>query len=67
MLSFAYHCGRRPKSDNLDAPAPFPEEEEEFEEVEEEEEDKEVDFDNPTFGQHDQIFSDYAEDLDYDQ
>ena len=58
MLDFARQCGRRPKGDAFDLPAPFPEEEEEL--------DEEVDFDRPTF-RRDQIWSDYAEDLDYDQ
>ena len=45
----------------------FPGEEEELEEVVEEEDiDEEVDFDNPSF-KRDQIWSDYAEDLDFDQ
>ncbi|WP_407440501.1 hypothetical protein [Fibrobacter sp.] len=67
MLQFAYHCGRRPKSDDdFDAPVPF-QEEEETEEIEEDEDiDEEVDFDRPTF-KRDQIWSDYAEDLDFDQ
>lgn len=65
MLQFAYHCGRRPKNDGFDAPMPFSNEEEE-EEIEEEEVDEEVDFDHPSF-KRDQIWSDYAEDLDYDQ
>ena len=38
MLSYAYHCGRRPKGDGFDAPVPFASEEEEEEEIEEEEE-----------------------------
>ena len=67
MLSYAYHCGRRPKGDGFDAPVPFASEEEEEEEIEEEEEvDEEVDFYQPSF-KRDQIWSDYAEDLDYDQ
>ena len=67
MLNFAYHCGRRPKSDAFDNSMPLPNEEE-MEEIEEEEEelDEEVDFDQPSF-KRDQIWSDYAEDLDYDQ
>lgn len=66
-MSIAYYCGRRPKGDGFDAAVPFPTEEEETEEIEEEEEvDEEVDFDHPTF-KRDQIWSDYAEDLDYDQ
>jgi len=65
MFQFAYHCGRRPKNDGFEPPVPFPEEEEVEEEVEEEL-DEEVDFDQPSF-KRDQIWSDYAEDLDYDQ
>lgn len=68
MLQFAYHCGRRPKSDKDDgfeASIPFQDEEEIEEEVEEDI-DEEVDFDQPSF-KRDQIWSDYAEDLDYDQ
>lgn len=67
MLQFAYHCGRRPKNDDaFDAPVPFTDEEEIEETEEEEEVDEEVDFDHPTF-KRDQIWADYAEDLDYDQ
>jgi hypothetical protein len=66
-MNITFQCGRRPKGDNFEAPLPFPGEEEELEEVlEEEEVDEEVDFDNPSF-KRDQIWSDYAEDLDYDQ
>ena len=66
-MNITFQCGRRPKGDNFDAPLPFPGEEEELEDVlEEEEVDEEVDFDNPSF-KRDQIWSDYAEDLDYDQ
>lgn len=42
------------------------EEDSEDSEEEEEELDEEVDFDQPSF-KRDQIWSDYAEDLDYDQ
>ncbi|MBR4785604.1 MULTISPECIES: hypothetical protein [Fibrobacter] len=45
---------------------PFSNEEEEEEIEEEEEVDEEVDFDHPSF-KRDQIWSDYAEDLDFDQ
>ena len=66
-MNITFQCGRRPKGDNFEAPLPFPGEEEELEEVVEEEDiDEEVDFDNPSF-KRDQIWSDYAEDLDYDQ
>ena len=44
---------------------PFSNEEEEEEIEEEEEVDEEVDFDHPSF-KRDQIWSDYAEDLDFD-
>lgn len=67
LMNITFQCGRRPKGDNFEAPLPFPGEEEELEDVlEEEEVDEEVDFDNPSF-KRDQIWSDYAEDLDYDQ
>jgi hypothetical protein len=67
LMNITFQCGRRPKGDNFEAPLPFPGEEEELEEVlEEEEVDEEIDFDNPSF-KRDQIWSDYAEDLDYDQ
>jgi len=66
-MNITFQCGRRPKGDNFDAPLPFPGEEEELDDVLEEEDiDEEVDFDNPSF-KRDQIWSDYAEDLDYDQ
>ncbi|MCK9181342.1 MAG: hypothetical protein M0P13_00480 [Fibrobacteraceae bacterium] len=67
-MSIKIHCGRRPKSEGIEPPLPLPNEDEENDEsVEEEEEvDEEVDFDKPTF-KRDQIWSDYAEDLDYDQ
>lgn len=62
--------GRRPKGEEFDDLPPEPNgdvPEEAFDEVEEaEEEDEEVDFDRPSF-KRDQIWSDYAEDLDYDQ
>lgn len=67
MLKFAYQCGRRPKGDSFDAPVPFSNEDDDIEEEEEEEEvDEEVDFDHPTF-KRDQIWSDYAEEMDFDQ
>lgn len=58
-------CARRPKNENVDDSF-YPNEEEIEEEEEEEELDEEVDFDNPSF-KHEQIWTDYAEDLDYDQ
>ncbi len=71
MSKFHYYremfCGRRPKGDGFDDAIPFPNEEEEEVEIEEEEDiDEEVDFDNPSF-KREQIWTDYAEDLDYDQ
>lgn len=66
MQGIAYYFGRRPKSDNFDTSVPFTNEEEPEEIEEEEELDEEVDFDQPSF-KRDQIWSDYAEDLDYDQ
>lgn len=67
-MHFAYHCGRRPKNDGFDSSVPFPNEEEEVEEIEEEEEvDEEVDFDRQSFKTGERLWSDYAEDLDYDQ
>lgn len=66
-MNVTFHCGRRPKGDNFEAPLPFSGDEDELEEVlEEEEVDEEVDFDNPSF-KREQIWTDYAEDLDYDQ
>lgn len=59
---------RHPKSDDFDDPTPFPEDEMEEELLEEEEEEEEVDFDNSSFGSgREEIWTDYAEDLDYDQ
>lgn len=61
--------GRRPKSEEYDDLPPEPsgdQGDEVFEDEELEEEDEEVDFDRPSF-KRDQIWSDYAEDLDYDQ
>lgn len=62
------HCGRRPKGEAFDSSVPIPNEDGEDEDGEDEEEevDEEVDFDRLTF-KRDQIWSDYAEDLDYDQ
>jgi hypothetical protein len=63
-----YDLGRRSKNDGFDDYEPLAEEGEEFDEYydEEEEEDEEVDFDNLTF-RNDQMWNDYAEDLDYDE
>ena len=74
MSQFEYYreikCGRRPKSESsFNDSLNFPNGEEEEEEEEEEENlDEEVNFDNPSFsGKGEQIWTDYAEDLDYDQ
>lgn len=61
--------GRRPKNEGFDDLPPLPgSEDEDFDEFDDDEDDvdEEVDFDNPTF-KRDQIWSDYAEDLDFDQ
>ena len=63
------YCGRRPKNENIEPSVPLSsEEEEEADEREEDENlDDEVNFDKPTFNGHqNQIWNDYAEDLDYD-
>ena len=62
------YFGRRPKNENIEPSVPLASEEEQEEQEEEEEEDldEEVNFDKPTF-KRDQIWNDYAEDLDYDQ
>ncbi len=71
-MSKASYCGRRPKSDEFDdAPDPTYLGEEhdlikEEEEPQEEEVDEEVDFDKPSFGRN-PIWSDYGEDMDFDQ
>ncbi len=68
-VSRTLHCGRRPKNDSIEPSVPLSSEEEEDEEQEEEDEnlDDEVNFDKPTFNGHqNQIWNDYAEDLDYD-
>ncbi len=61
--------GRRPKSEEYDDLPSEPsgdQGDEVFEDEDLEDEDEEVDFDRPSF-KRDQIWSDYAEDLDYDQ
>lgn len=70
-MSIAYYCGRRPKSDAFDdTPDPtFLGEEDDLnkeEELLEDEVDEEVDFDKPSFGRN-PIWSDYGEDMDFDQ
>lgn len=60
-----FEFGRRPKSEDFDEYNPL-ENQNEFEEFEEEDEDEEVDFDSPSF-KRDQIWNDYAEDLDFDE
>ncbi len=71
MSSFQFYreklCGRRPKNEGgFDDSLNFSGEEEEEIEEEEEDIDEEVDFDRPSF-KREQIWTDYAEDLDYDQ
>ncbi len=61
-----YYFGRRPKQVDDFEDLNRLGDEGGFEEYEEEEEDEEVDFDNPAF-KRDQIWTDYAEDLDYDE
>lgn len=62
------YAARRPKNDSFDDTSAFPEEELEEELLDEEEEEEEVDFDNSSFGSgREEIWTDYAEDLDYDQ
>ena len=68
-VSETLYCGRRPKSEGIEPSVPLSSEEEEEEDEEEDEEnlDDEVNFDKPTFNGHqNQIWNDYAEDLDYD-
>ena len=61
-----YYCGRRPKSDAFDdtPDTTFLGEEDDL--IKEEEVDEEVDFDKPSFGRN-PIWSDYGEDMDFDQ
>ena len=61
-----YYFGRRPKQEDDFEDLNRLGNEEDYDEYEEEEEDEEVDFDNPAF-KRDQIWNDYAEDLDYDE
>jgi hypothetical protein len=62
-----YYFGRRPKQeDDFEDLNPLEKANETYDEYDEEEEDEEVDFDNPQF-KRDQIWNDYAEDLDYDE
>ncbi|MBR3070422.1 hypothetical protein [Fibrobacter sp.] len=71
-MSRTFYCGRRPKNDAFDdTPDPtFLGEEDDLlkeeEEPQEEEVDEEVDFDKPSFGRN-PIWSDYGEDMDFDQ
>jgi hypothetical protein len=64
-----YEFGRRPKKEDFDDLEPMEEGQEydyEDEDGDEDyEKDEEVDFDNPRF-KRDQIWNDYAEDLDFD-
>ena len=67
LINKTLYFARRPKGDNFDPPPPFSGDEDELEDgLDEEELDEEVDFDNPSF-KREQIWADYAEDLDYDQ
>lgn len=62
-----WHCGRRPKHDDFDDLEPLEGEEDEVEEEEDDEdENEEVDFDNPKFKKND-MWNDYAEDLDFEE
>jgi hypothetical protein len=69
-LSRDLYCGRRPKHDDFEDINPLGKgAEDELEDYDEEEfvdDDEEVDFDTPTF-RRDQIWNDYAEDLDFDE
>jgi len=72
-MNKAFYCGRRPKSDAFDDatdPSFLGEDDdlnkEEDPQEEEEEVDEEVDFDKPSFGRN-PIWSDYGEDMDFDQ
>lgn len=63
-----YHFGRRPKQEDFDDLEPMGEDQgydEYGEDDDEDDQDEEVDFDNPRF-KRDQIWNDYAEDLDFD-
>lgn len=63
-----YHFGRRPKQEDFDDLEPMGDAQgydEYGEDEEEDDQDEEVDFDNPRF-KRDQIWNDYAEDLDFD-
>ena len=64
MENMKYNFGRRPKQED-DFEDLNPLEENDFEEYDEEE-DEEVDSENPQF-KRDQIWNDYAEDLDFDE
>ncbi len=63
----SWHCGRRPKHDDFDDLEPLEGEEDEVEEEDDDEdENEEVDFDNPKFKKND-MWNDYAEDLDFEE
>ena len=64
-MSRKFEFGRRPKAEDFDDYNPL-ENQDDFDEYEEEDEDEEVDFDSPSF-KRDQIWNDYAEDLDFDE
>jgi|TARA_B110000483_G_scaffold239337_1_gene317635 hypothetical protein len=57
--------GRRPKAEDFDDYQPLGGDHDEFEDEDDDDEDEEVDFDTPSF-KRDQIWNDYAEDLDFD-
>lgn len=65
-MSKKMEFGRRPKAEDFDDYNPLEEQEGNFDEYEDEDEDEEVDFDSPSF-KRDQIWNDYAEDLDFDE
>ena len=57
-----WHLGRRPKHDDFDDLEPLEGEEDD----DDEDENEEVDFDNPKFKKND-MWNDYAEDLDFEE
>ncbi len=62
-----WEAGRRPKHDDFDDLEPFENEDDEVDEGDDEEdENEEVDFDNPKFKKND-VWNDYAEDLDFEE
>jgi len=61
-----WHFGRRPKRDDFDDLEPFESEEESVDDDDDDDENEEVDFDNPKFKKSD-MWTDYAEDLDFEE